>query len=167
MAAGVLAALAAFWRPDLGAVAALAAVAVLGARRAWPAAGVAAGSAALAGAALYAPFAVAGGLPRLWDALVAEAARDGAAWRLPFPFGYEGPLRAWPPGALAEDAKDVLGFYLPLIGVAALALVAAALVLRARRGGGVAPAVAGLGVLPSGRSATRSRGPTSCTRSRC
>jgi hypothetical protein len=107
--------------------------------------------AALAGAALYAPFAAVAGLPRLWDSLVAEAARDGAAWRLPFPLGYDGPLRAWPPGTLAEDLKDVLGFYLPLIGVVGLAAVATALVLRARgRGDPPAPAEAGLGVLALG-----------------
>ena len=148
-AAGVLAALAAFWRPDLGVVAALAAVVVFGARRAWPAAGVAAGVTALASAVLYAPFAAAAGLPRLWDSLVAEAARDGAAWRLPFPLGYDGPLRAWPPGALAGDLKDVLGFYLPLVGVVGLAAVAVTLVLRGRRAAPV-PAVAGLGVLALG-----------------
>jgi hypothetical protein len=159
-AAGVLAALAAFWRPDLGAVAAVAAVAVLalrdaprpsarGTRGSWATAGLAAGAAALTGAALYAPFAVAAGLPRLWDALVAEGARDGAAWRLPFPLDYGGPLRGWPPGSLAEDLKDVLGFYLPLVGLVGLAAVAAALLLR-RRDRALPPAVAGLAVLALG-----------------
>ena len=93
---------------------------------------------------LYVPFAVAAGPGQLWDSLVGAGVRDGAAWRLPFPLEYEGTLRGWPPRALAEDVKDVLGFYLPLIGV--VGLVVAPLALRRR----VTPAVAGLGVLALG-----------------
>jgi hypothetical protein len=93
---------------------------------------------------LYAPFAIAAGPGRLWDSLVAQGVRDGDAWRLPFPLAYEGSLRGWPPGALAEDGKDVLGFYLPLIAV--IGLVVAAVVAWRR----VTPAVAGLGVLALG-----------------
>jgi hypothetical protein len=95
-------------------------------------------AAVLAGLVLYAPFAAVAGVPRLWESLVAEAARDGSWWGLPFPFGYDGPLRS------LADAKDVLGFYLPLIG-----LVAAAATLLAswpRR----SPALAGLVVLGLG-----------------
>jgi hypothetical protein len=142
--AGLLAALAAFWRPDFGLVAALAVVAVLVARQRHQ--GVVVVAAVVAGVALYAPFAVAAGLPQLWDSLVSAGVRDGAAWRLPFPLGYDGSLRGWPLGALAEDLKDVLGFYLPLIGVVGLALVPLALLARRR----LTPAAAGLGVLALG-----------------
>jgi hypothetical protein len=151
--AGVLAALAAFWRPDLGAVAALAAVAALlvarrgsaGARGGPRAALMAAVAAALAGAALYSPFAAAAGLGTLWDELVGIAAGDGELWRLPFPLGYDGPLRAWPPSALAEDVKDVLGFYLPLVGLVLGALVLVSLARRRR-----SPELAGVTVLAAG-----------------
>jgi len=136
-AAGALAALAAFWRPDFGVVTLLA---VLMARRQRGAALVA----GLVAGALYAPFAVVAGPERLWDSLVATGLKDGAAWRLPFPLEYDGPLRAWPPGALAEDLKDVLGFYLPLVGVVGLALTL--IVLRRR----LTPAAAGLAVLAVG-----------------
>jgi hypothetical protein len=150
--AGLLAAVAAFWRPDIGVVAAIAAaVAVLLAARersartgaraasAGPArpARAAAGpvaallaTAAIAGALLYAPFAAEAGLPKLWDELVGIAAGDGDLWRLPFPLGYEGSLRGWPPHTLAEDLKDVLGFYLPLLGVALGVLVLVSFVRR-------------------------------------
>ena len=130
--AGLLVALAAFWRPDLGAVAGVAAVTALLVARDRPArdAALAAATALLAGAALYLPFAIAAGPGRLWDELVGIAAGDGDLWRLPFPLAYDGPLRGWPPSALAEDLKDVLGFYLPL---AALVLTAGVLVTVLRR----------------------------------
>jgi hypothetical protein len=147
IAAGVLAALAIFWRPDIGGIAAVAAIATLVAARAARPALLAAGSAVLGALVLFAPFAVAAGVPRLWDSLVAQSARDGDWWRLPFPLVYNGPLRAWPPDALAEDLKDVLGYYLPLLGVVALA--ACGLAVLARRGR-VPPVVAGLGVLAAG-----------------
>ena len=143
--AGLLAALVAFWRPDIGAVAALAAVAALlaggsanGAARAAGAGAarralLAAAAALAAGVALYFPFAVAAGPGQLWDELVGIAAGDGDLWRLPFPLAYEGPLRGWPPSALAEDLKDVLGFYLPLAALVLGALVVVALLSRRRR----------------------------------
>jgi hypothetical protein len=154
VAAGLLVALAAFWRPDLGALAGLAALAAA-ATAAGPAGGTTPARAAAkvtaaavaAAALLYAPFAVAAGPGELWDSLVAEAARDGAWWRLPFPLSYDGPLRGWPPRDLAEDAKDVLGYYLPLIGVVGAAGVAAVLVTRRWRPG---PAATGLLVLAGG-----------------
>ncbi len=31
--------------------------------------------------------------------------RDGALWRLPFPLGYDGPLRAWPPGRWPRTSR--------------------------------------------------------------
>jgi hypothetical protein len=176
-AAGLLVALAAFWRPDLGAIAGLAALAAAAAaargdaaghgassdpaessgpakssgrpatRRAAGAVGALAAAAVAAAVLLFAPFAVAAGPGELWDSLVAEAAREGEWWRLPFPLSYDGPLRGWPPRALAEDLKDVLGYYLPLIGVVGAAGLALALAARRWRPG---PAAAGLLVLAAG-----------------
>jgi hypothetical protein len=165
--AAALAALAGFWRPDFGVIALLAVLATqlrgpgpLTPRRRvrGPGPSVLLQSRAVvaqrgltplwfgvaAGFVLYAPFAIAAGPGRLWDSLVAQGVRDGDAWRLPFPLAYEGSLRGWPPGALAEDGKDVLGFYLPLIAVIGLVV---AVVVAWRR---VTPAVAGLGVLALG-----------------
>ena len=160
VAAGLLVALAAFWRPDIGALAGLAALAAA-LRGSDPSLHSAAergqtphfislrkgvrplaGAAVAAAALLFLPFAVAAGPGELWDSLVAEGARDGAWWRLPFPLSYDGPLRGWPPRDLAEDAKDVLGYYLPLIGVIGAAGVAAVLVRRRWR-----PGAAGTGLL--------------------
>ncbi len=143
VAAGLLVALAAFWRPDIGALAGLAALAAAAADRgAARRAGAVAAAALVAAAVLYAPFAVAAGPAELWDSLVAEAARDGSWWRLPFPFSYDGPLRGWPPDALAEDLKDVLGYYLPAIGLAGAAGLGALLIAARWR-----PGAAGVGLL--------------------
>jgi hypothetical protein len=96
--AGIAAAAAAFWRPDIGAAAAIAAAVLASADRRGSAAAPrrtapalrAIAAAALATAALYLPFAVAAGPGRVWDALVVQATRDGAWWHLPFPNGYHG-----------------------------------------------------------------------------
>jgi hypothetical protein len=139
--AGVAAALALFWRPDLGAAAALAAAAT-----AWVAAGSrraplrALAAAVLAGLGLYAPFLVAAGPWRVLDALAVQATRDGAWWRLPFPPAYPGRLRA---AHLPVDLKDLLGWLLPYVALAGSALAVA---VAARRRSFV-PAVAGLAVL--------------------
>jgi hypothetical protein len=158
--AGAAAAAAGFWRPDVGAAAALAAAATaaLAAREVWArdvarggevardvvrggrvparrAALVALGSAIVVGAALYAPFAIAAGPGRLWDALVVQSTRDGAWWRLPFPDGFHG-----------SDALDFLRWLLPYAALAALI----AAVVRARK----APsALAGLLILALGATA--------------
>jgi hypothetical protein len=146
VAAGLLAALAAYWRPDIGAVAALAAVAaLLAAPGGWRPALTAAAAAVLATALLYAPFAAEAGLASLWDELVGIAAGDGELWRLPFPIEYDGSLRGWPPSALAEDAKDVLGFYVPLLGLVLGVLVLVSFVRR-RPG----PELVGVSVLAAG-----------------
>lgn len=154
VAAGALAALAGFWRPDFGVVALLAVFATYAVRGSDPSVaaqsrsvvpqrgltplGVAAATALLVGAVLYLPFAVAARPGGLWDSLVAQGVRDGDAWRLPFPLSYDGGLGS------AEELKDALGFYLPLIGVVSLAAVVIALRRRP------APAAAGLGVLALG-----------------
>jgi hypothetical protein len=144
--AGGLAALAAFWRPDFGAVAAAAVVVALLVRREPRAAAVAAATAAGGAALLYAPFAIAAGPGTLWDVFVADPAREGGWWSLPFPTVYDGPLRTWPADALATDLKDLLAYELPLAAVVALA--AAALAVAVRRG--AEPVVAGLLVLAAG-----------------
>lgn len=149
--AGALAAAAAFWRPDIGVIAAVAAAGVfalgewhhrareagasgevrrasdrfLGARsrnrslgrRGRPSRGrgaaIVLGAATLAGLALYAPFIVAAGPGTAWDALVVQATKDGAWWRLPFPAGFPG-----------GDAKDFLAWLAPYLALATLALAA-------------------------------------------
>jgi hypothetical protein len=171
--AGAAAAVAVFWRPDLGAAAALAAAAtaawprdavgedtavarrarpvladdparalrahpVLAALRGRPAL-VVLGAAAAAALVLYAPFLVAVGPGKVFDALVLQSTRDGAWWRLPFPSGYSGQLRA---GHLARDLKDVLGWLEPYVALAGSAL--AVVVLGRRR------AAPGLAILALG-----------------
>jgi hypothetical protein len=161
--AGAAAAAAGFWRPDMGAAAALAAMATaaLAAREAgatpvasggaapvasggaaqpprasaWRPALVALGSAVGVGAALYAPFAIAAGPGELWDALVVQGTRDGAWWRLPFPDGFHG-----------SDALDFLRWLAPYAALAALV----AAVARARR---APPSLAGLLILALGATA--------------
>jgi hypothetical protein len=148
--AGAAAAAAGFWRPDVGAAAALAAAAsaALAAREvrardvvrgggasARRAALVALASAVLVGAALYLPFAIAAGPGRVWDALVVQATRDGAWWRLPFPDGFHG-----------SDALDFLRWLLPYAALAALI----AAVARARK---APPSLAGLLILALGATA--------------
>jgi hypothetical protein len=171
--AGATAAAAAFWRPDVGAIAALAAAATLlvetradaplggarqprggaaggagaegrgdavgtegrggggagaegrgdvgraasrsdaarrpGVRRA----GVCLGVAAAGLVVLYAPFLVAAGPTRVWDALVVQASRDGEWWRLPFPDGFHG-----------GDVKDFLTWLAPYAALLVLVLAA-------------------------------------------
>ena len=144
--AGAAAALAAFWRPDIGACGALAAAATLalarpregtperGARSPMAGAAVCLGAALLGVAVLYAPFAVAAGPGAVWDALAVQATRDGAWWRLPFPPGFHEPLTS------AAALKDLAGWLAPYAaGLAAL------LAVRRARG-----AQAGLVVLALG-----------------
>jgi hypothetical protein len=172
--AGVAAAATAFFRPDVGVLAALAAAAVLAAgarregatsrgpgsvlsrgrsaggrssgaisrrsatggtlgaglhrRRRLPGALVCLLVAALVSMALYAPFVIAAGPGRVWDALVVQAGRDGAWWRLPFPPGYDG-----------GDLKDFATWLAPYAAVVTLVLAA----FRFRR-------VAGLLILGAG-----------------
>lgn len=143
-AAGALAALAGFWRPDFGVVATAAVVAALLQRR--DRSTLVAVAAAVVGAfVLWAPFAVVAGPRELWEVFVAGPAREGGSWSLPFPLVYDGPLRAWPPGDLATDVKDLLAYQLPLAGVVALA--AAVLTLRPRT---LSPELVGLLVLGLG-----------------
>ena len=137
-AAGALCGLAAAWRLDFGVYAAAAVGAAILARPgdrgerlravAWSA-----GAAVAAGLAAYAPFLVAVGPADLWDALVASSLRDRDYWTLPFSWSYDGGFRLWPPGDLLEDAKDLLGFYVPLLLAAGGLVAAGAAALRWRR----------------------------------
>jgi hypothetical protein len=166
--AGVAAAVAAFWRPDVGAIAALAAAAtLLVASRRERGAGAPPGAAASPGAAgppreaappraagprgalvcllvaalallaLYAPFLVAAGPGRVWDALVVQASRDGEWWRLPFPAGFGG-----------GDAKDFLTW---LALYAALAVLVLAM-FRLRRTAGLLILGAGAAIYYASRA---------------
>ncbi|HEY6891587.1 MAG TPA: hypothetical protein VI300_27530, partial [Solirubrobacter sp.] len=69
------------------------------------------GVAALALVVLYVPFLVAAGPRSVWDALVVQATRDGAYWRLPF--GFQG-----------GDAKDFVTWLLPFAAIVTLAFAA-------------------------------------------
>ena len=85
-----------------------------------------AATAVAAGLVLYAPFLIAAGPAEMYDQLVATAGRERDYWTLPFPLGYDGAFSLWPPGTAAERAKDVLGFYVPLLVLVGVALAAAA-----------------------------------------
>ncbi len=134
--AGVLVAVTGFWRPDFGLFALVAVMAALVARGRpdLRRAGIAAAG---AGALLYLPFVLLAGVGTLWESLVAASLRDGAAWRLDLPLVYDGPLRTTDGvRAFLEDAKDALGFEVPLLATLALALAAGlgvAAAVRARR----------------------------------
>ncbi|HEU0018910.1 MAG TPA: hypothetical protein VFQ14_01335 [Thermoleophilaceae bacterium] len=155
LAAGLLTALAAAWRLDFGLYAGAAVVAALALR---PAPGrdrlravvLYAATAAGLGLLAYLPFLVAVGPADLYDALVGASLRERDYWTLPFPLSYDGSLRAWPPSYAAEDGKDLLGFYAPLLAVAGLALLVLLGGLRARAEGRVAQSAAALAVLGGG-----------------
>jgi hypothetical protein len=153
--AGAVAALAASWRLDFGIYGAAAAAAALLLAPGPPGrrlrlAGWLALSAMTVTAVAYLPFALIAGSGDLYDDVVGKSLREGDYWTLPFPFDYDGRLRGWPPSALAEDAKDVLGFYLPLIVMAGLVVAVAGLAARAFADRRLPPAWAALLVLGAG-----------------
>jgi hypothetical protein len=84
-------------------------------------------TAATVAAAAYLPFAIAAGPADLWDELAGVSLRESDYWSLPFPLAFDEQFRGWPPGDLAEDLKDLLGFYVPLVLVAGLAACALAI----------------------------------------
>jgi hypothetical protein len=150
VAAGGLAGAAAAWRLDFGAYAAAAVLAgaVASAPRAAVRAGVTvAGACAVLTALVYLPFVIHDGPADAWRELIGHSLVEGRYWHLPFPVGYDGSLRLWPPGSFAHDAKDVLGFYVPLLLVIGVAIVAALAVVHRLR---MSPAIAGLSVLALG-----------------
>jgi hypothetical protein len=87
---------------------------------------------------------VADGPADAWRDLIGRSLSQGRHWHLPFPFGYDGSFRLWPPGSLAHDAKDLLAFYVPLLLVIGLAI---AVVVLGRRRLVRDPLLAGLAVL--------------------
>jgi hypothetical protein len=145
---GALCALAAAWRLDFGVYAVVAAAAtacvaslpraayLLGAprvqlvRSALQPAAVVVATFAVFGALVYLPFVVADGPADAWRDLVGRSLSQGRYWHLPFPLGYDGRFRLWPPGSLAHDAKDVLAFYAPLLIVIGVALAVALIAVR-------------------------------------
>jgi hypothetical protein len=155
LAAAALTALAAAWRLDFGLYAGAAVVATLALRAAsgrerLRTVGLYAATAAGLGLLVYLPFLIAVGPADLYDDLVGSSLRERDYWTLPFPFSYDGPPSVWPPAALAEDGKDLLGFYAPLLAVAGLALLVLLTALRARAERRLPPLAAGLVVLAGG-----------------
>ena len=155
LAAGILVGLAATWRLDFALYAAAGTAAALLAR-AGPlrgrlaAVGVMALSAAGVVLLAYLPFALATGTSDLYEDLIGRSLEERDYWTLPFPLDYGGRLRGWPPGALAEDAKDLLGFYLPLLATVGLGVAAVAVAQRWRVERRLPPAAAGLLVFALG-----------------
>jgi hypothetical protein len=153
--AGLLAGLAAAFRLDFGVYGAVACVAALFAGAGSPRRGATLGAItagmALATAALaYAPFAAATGVADLYEDLIGRSLREKGYWTLPFPLSYDGGFSAWPPRDLAESAKDVLGYYVPVLVVAGLAVAAATAVLRLARERRMRRVWAGLLVMAAG-----------------
>ena len=136
-AAGGLVALAGFWRVDFGLFAGAGvfvalALAPMATRDRLRALGAFLAAGLGMGALLYAPFAIVAGPAALYEQMVADALRYSSYWTLPFPLEYGGGLRPWPPGALAEDLKDLLGYYVPLLLAVGLVEGTVAAVARAR-----------------------------------
>jgi len=135
LVAGVLVGLAAAWRLDFGIYAGGAVLLTLALSTAGRGArlGIFVATATAVAVLTYLPFVVALGPADLYDSLVGSSLRERDFWNLPFPLAYDGALRAWPPGSLAEDAKDLVGYYLPLLCVLGLAVSALALLRAGRR----------------------------------
>jgi hypothetical protein len=155
LAAGLLVGFAGVWRVDFAlyggaAVAALLLAAGGPLRTRLRRAGVMALGATAVALLAHLPFAIAAGPAELYDKLIGTSLSERDYWTLPFPLEYGGRLRGWPPDAFAEDAKDLLGFYLPLLSVVGVAVAALAAALRARGERRLDPDAAGLLVLCAG-----------------
>lgn len=146
LVAGALVGLAAAWRLDFGIYAGGAVLLTLALSSAGRGRRLAIFVATGAAVAIlsYLPFIVAVGPADLYDSLVGSSLRERDFWNLPFPLSYEGGLRAWPPGVLAAEAKDLVGYYLPLLCVLGLGLSAVALLATGRRAGSTAASGVGL-----------------------
>ena len=99
---------------------------------------------------------------RLWDELVGIAAGDGELWRLPFPLGYDGPLRGWPPSRAGRGPQGRARL-LPAARAASRSACSCWSRSSRRR---PAPELAGVTVLAAAARCTCSRAPTTCTPSR-
>jgi len=154
--AGLLTGVAALWRLDFGlyAAGAVGLTLLLRGDQAWSArVGLAAryaAAATLTGLAGYLPFALTAGPADLYAALVGDSAREREYWTLPFPLAYDGPARIWPPWSLLKDAKDVLGFYVPLLVTVGMVVAGAGWLLSLRDAPGRARAWLGGGALVFG-----------------
>ena len=102
----------------------------------------------------YLPFLLTVGVGDLYAALVGDSSRERDYWTLPFPLAYDGPGELWPPRALAANAKDVLGYYVPalvtggvVLSLAGWAVYAADRTARAKAWLWAGGAVFGLGAL--------------------
>ena len=92
----------------------------------------------------YGPFIVATGPADFYEAILGRSLDERDYWTLPFPLSYDGGLSAWPPGQALDDAKDLLAYYVPVLLVAGLVLVVAAVAVTAVRRRRLDPAAAGL-----------------------
>ncbi len=153
--AALLTTLAAAWRLDFGLYAGAAVVTALALRplssgERLRAVALYAATAVGLGLLAYLPFLIAVGPADLYDALVGASLSERDYWTLPFPLTYDGSLHAWPPGDLAEDGKDLLGFYAPLLAIVGLALLLVLGGLRARAEARIPQCAAALAVLGGG-----------------
>ena len=136
--AGLLTGVAALWRLDFGlyAAGAVGLTLLLRGDQAWSArialAARYAAVAFLTGLAGYLPFVLTVGPADLYAALVGDSAREREYWTLPFPLAYDGSARIWPPWSLLKDAKDVLGFYVPLLVTVGMVVAGAGWLLSLR-----------------------------------
>jgi hypothetical protein len=139
-AAGLLVALAAFWRIDFGVYAGAAILVALllapreGATKRMNAPVAFASTAVGATILLYLPFAIAAGPRALWHQMVGQGLHDSKYWTLPFPWSYPGPFRVSSVGHVAHDVKKLIDFYVPAALLVGLALLAGMIVARSRRG---------------------------------
>jgi hypothetical protein len=142
-AAGALVALAAFWRIDFGVYAGAGVLVALAlapppqpgtpmSTRLRPAGTFALVAAGVSGIA-YLPFAIAASPGALWHQMVGQGLHDSKYWTLPFPWSFPGPLRVSSVGHFAHDVKKLIDFYVPVLSLFGLVVLAVAIVLRARR----------------------------------
>ena len=139
-AAGLLVALAAFWRIDFGVYAGAGILVALLLAPRHGATGRMSAPVAFAltsiGATilLYLPFAIAAGPGALWHQMVGQGLHDSKYWTLPFPWSYPGPFRLSSVGHFAHDVKKLIDFYIPATLLVGLVVLAGIIVARSRRG---------------------------------
>jgi hypothetical protein len=125
--AGALTAVAAAFRPDFGAYAAVAVVAGLAIGRHWRRIGIYLGVAVGLALLVFLPFLIAVGPADLYDSLVGVSLRERDYWTLSFPLDYSGGVHG------LRSLKDLLDFYVPLLLVLGLATAVAIGALRVVR----------------------------------
>ena len=153
--AGLLCGVAASWRPDAGFFAMIAVTAALLAAESidrLKRVAVAILGGALTAAVVYLPFAAASSPAGLYDALVGKALRDAEAWRLPFVWISDLPVRSSSVGPFTSDLNDVLADQVPLLLLIALATAALLIAVTWRGNHASRPLATGLFVLGLGYS---------------